>query len=166
MPAFYEHNHAVVEHRINLQLLKQLNDLDSVDSISGSRSGGGRASRGPVLERNEDHPAKWLLRNTIFLCCCRSLVTTIIKIIYFTFNHLIMAIFHSLINTIFVYIPVANKINLSEMLSSVTKDEFLIYHPCHKMTMSPMLKMQCFFYPLNALDLQFAPIFCHQVWSH
>ncbi|MDP8906839.1 MAG: hypothetical protein M3M88_04900 [Thermoproteota archaeon] len=58
VPAFYEHNHAVVEHRINLQLLKQLNDLDSVDSISGSRSGGGRSSRGPVLERDDDHPAK------------------------------------------------------------------------------------------------------------
>ena len=58
VPAFYEHNHAVVEHRINLQLLKQLNDLDSVDSISGSRSGGGRASRGPVLERDDDYPAK------------------------------------------------------------------------------------------------------------
>ncbi len=58
VPAFYEHNHAVVEHRINLQLLKQLNDIDSVDSISGSRSGGGRASRGPVLERDDDYPAK------------------------------------------------------------------------------------------------------------
>lgn len=58
VPAFYDHNHAVVEHRINLQLLKQLNDLDSVDSISGSRSGGGRASRGPVLERDDDYPAK------------------------------------------------------------------------------------------------------------
>ena len=58
VPAFYEHNHAVVEHRVNLQLLKQLNDLDSVDTISGSRSGGGRASRGPVLERDDDYPAK------------------------------------------------------------------------------------------------------------
>ena len=58
VPGFYEHNHAVVEHRINLQLLKQLNDLDTVDSISGSRSGGGRASRGPVLERDDDYPAK------------------------------------------------------------------------------------------------------------
>jgi hypothetical protein len=58
VPAFYDHNHAVVEHRINLQLLKQLNDLDTVDTISGSRSGGGRASRGPVLERDDDYPAK------------------------------------------------------------------------------------------------------------
>ncbi len=58
VPAFYEHNHAVVEHRINLQLLKQLNDLDSVESISGSQSGGGRASRGPEIERDGDYPAK------------------------------------------------------------------------------------------------------------
>jgi hypothetical protein len=58
VPAFYDHNHAVVEHRVNLQLLKQLNDLDTVDSISGSRAGGGRASRGPVLERDDEYPAK------------------------------------------------------------------------------------------------------------
>ncbi len=58
VPAFYEHNHAVIEHRVNLQLLKQLNDLGSVESISGSRSGGGRASRGPVLERDDEYPAK------------------------------------------------------------------------------------------------------------
>jgi len=54
VPAFHEDTHAVVEHRINLQLLEQLSNVKDVEKINGSHAGGGRASRGPVLERDDD----------------------------------------------------------------------------------------------------------------
>jgi hypothetical protein len=55
IPAFYsDGTHAVIEHRITLQILENISKLNAVNNISGSYSGGGRASRGPTLERDAD----------------------------------------------------------------------------------------------------------------
>jgi hypothetical protein len=55
IPAFYsDGTHAVIEHRITLQILENISKLNAVDNISGSYAGGGRASRGPTLERDVD----------------------------------------------------------------------------------------------------------------
>lgn len=52
MPAFYDNGtHIVVAHKINFDLLKMINDIDFVEAIRGTYSGGGIASIGPVYDR-------------------------------------------------------------------------------------------------------------------
>jgi hypothetical protein len=52
VPAFYDSGtHIVVAHRIGFELLKEINDLDYVESIRGTYSGSGIASIGPVYDR-------------------------------------------------------------------------------------------------------------------
>lgn len=51
-PAFYDSGtHIVVAHRINFDLLKMINDIDVVEAIKGTYSGGGLASIGPTYGR-------------------------------------------------------------------------------------------------------------------
>jgi hypothetical protein len=51
-PAFYDSGtHVVVAHRINFELLKMINDIDFVETIKGTYSGGGMVSIGPTYER-------------------------------------------------------------------------------------------------------------------
>lgn len=51
-PAFYDSGtHIVVAHKISFELLKEVNDIDWVESIRGIYSGSGIASIGPVYER-------------------------------------------------------------------------------------------------------------------
>lgn len=56
VPAFHKDedfgNHAAIEHRVNFETLKYLSNFDAIVKIVGSRSGGGRASIGPRLERD------------------------------------------------------------------------------------------------------------------
>ena len=52
VPAFYDSGtHIVVAHKIGFELLKEINDMDFVESIRGTYSGSGIASIGPVYER-------------------------------------------------------------------------------------------------------------------
>jgi hypothetical protein len=52
VPAFYDSGtHVVVAHRINFEMLKMINDIDVVEAIKGTYSGGGLASIGPTYER-------------------------------------------------------------------------------------------------------------------
>jgi hypothetical protein len=57
VPAFHKDEkyggHAAVEHRVNFQTLTYLSNIHDIEYIRGSRSGGGRASIGPQLERDE-----------------------------------------------------------------------------------------------------------------
>lgn len=46
--------HAAIEHRVNFKTLKYLSNFNDVVEIAGSRSGGGRASIGPRLERDRE----------------------------------------------------------------------------------------------------------------
>jgi hypothetical protein len=51
-PAFYDSGtHVVVAHKINFELLKMINDIDFVEMIKGTFSGGGMASIGPTYDR-------------------------------------------------------------------------------------------------------------------
>jgi hypothetical protein len=51
-PAFYDSGtHIVVAHKINFELLKMINDIDVVEAIKGTYSGGGLASIGPTYDR-------------------------------------------------------------------------------------------------------------------
>lgn len=43
--------HIVVAHKINFELLKMINDIDVVEAIKGTYSGGGLASIGPTYDR-------------------------------------------------------------------------------------------------------------------
>ena len=58
LPGFHKDEkyggHAAVEHRVNFKTLSYLSNMDDVEFIKGSRAGGGRASIGPRLERDED----------------------------------------------------------------------------------------------------------------
>ena len=50
--AFYDSGtHIVVVHRINFEILKMVNDIDFVEAIKGTYSGGALASIGPTHER-------------------------------------------------------------------------------------------------------------------
>jgi hypothetical protein len=52
VPAFYDSGtHIVVAHKIGFELLKEINDIDFVESIKGTYSGSGIASIGPVYDR-------------------------------------------------------------------------------------------------------------------
>ena len=52
VPAFYDSGtHIVVAHKIGFELLKEINDMDFVESIRGTYSGSGIAYIGPVYER-------------------------------------------------------------------------------------------------------------------
>ncbi len=46
--------HAAIEHRVNFETLLYLNNMNDVFTVHGSRSGGGRASIGPRLDRTEE----------------------------------------------------------------------------------------------------------------
>ena len=51
VPAFYDGGtHIVVAHRINFDMLKMINDIETVERIRGTYSGGGMASIGPVYD--------------------------------------------------------------------------------------------------------------------
>jgi hypothetical protein len=50
-PAFYDGGtHIVVAHKINFDMLKMINDIETVERIRGTYAGGGMASIGPVYE--------------------------------------------------------------------------------------------------------------------
>ena len=52
-PAFYDGGtHIVVAHKINLDMLKMINDIEFVERIRDTYAGGGMASIGPVYERD------------------------------------------------------------------------------------------------------------------
>lgn len=57
VPAFHQDEkyggHAAVEHRVNFKTLTYLNNMNDISYIRGSRAGGGRASIGPQLDRDE-----------------------------------------------------------------------------------------------------------------
>lgn len=57
VPAFHQGEkyggHAAVEHRVNFKTLTYLSNMKDVVVIRGSRSGPGRSSIGPRLERDE-----------------------------------------------------------------------------------------------------------------
>jgi hypothetical protein len=54
VPAFYDSGtHIVVAHKIGFELLKEINDMDFVESIKGTYSGSGIASIGPVYDRSQ-----------------------------------------------------------------------------------------------------------------
>ena len=57
VPGFHKNEkyggHAAIEHRVNFKTLSYLNNIDDVEFIRGSRAGGGRASIGPQLDRDE-----------------------------------------------------------------------------------------------------------------
>ncbi len=57
VPAFHQDEkyggHAAVEHRVNFKTLTYLNSMNDISYIRGSRAGGGRASIGPQLDRDE-----------------------------------------------------------------------------------------------------------------
>ena len=57
VPGFHKNEkyggHAAIEHRVNFKTLSYLNNIDDVEFIRGSRAGGGRASIGPRLDRDE-----------------------------------------------------------------------------------------------------------------
>ncbi|MGB8032202.1 MAG: hypothetical protein WCF03_00060 [Nitrososphaeraceae archaeon] len=51
VPAFYDGGtHIVVAHRIDFDMLKMINDIETVERIRGTYSGGGMASIGPVYD--------------------------------------------------------------------------------------------------------------------
>jgi hypothetical protein len=51
VPAFYdEGTHIVVAHKVDLDVLKMINDIETVERIRGTYAGGGLASIGPVYE--------------------------------------------------------------------------------------------------------------------
>jgi hypothetical protein len=51
VPAFYDGGtHIVVAHKINFDMLKMINDIETVERIRGTYSGGGMASIGPVYD--------------------------------------------------------------------------------------------------------------------
>jgi hypothetical protein len=51
VPAFYDGGtHIVVAHKVNLDMLKMINDIETVERIRGTYAGGGMASIGPVYE--------------------------------------------------------------------------------------------------------------------
>jgi hypothetical protein len=51
VPAFYDGGtHIVVAHKINFDMLKMINDIEFVERIRGTYTGGGLASIGPVYE--------------------------------------------------------------------------------------------------------------------
>lgn len=51
VPAFYDGGtHIVVAHKVNLDVLKMINDIETVERIRGTYAGGGMASIGPVYE--------------------------------------------------------------------------------------------------------------------
>ena len=51
VPSFYDAGtHIVVAHKINFDMLKMINDIEFVERIRGTYSGGGLASIGPVYE--------------------------------------------------------------------------------------------------------------------
>jgi hypothetical protein len=51
VPAFYdEGTHIVVAHKVNLDVLKMINDIETVERIRGTYAGGGLASIGPVYD--------------------------------------------------------------------------------------------------------------------
>jgi hypothetical protein len=51
VPAFYDGGtHIVVAHKVNLDVLKMINDIETVERIRGTYAGGGLASIGPVYE--------------------------------------------------------------------------------------------------------------------
>ena len=53
MPAFYDDGtHIVVAHRLSFDMLKMINDIDFVEEVKGTYSGGGMASIGPVYDRS------------------------------------------------------------------------------------------------------------------
>lgn len=57
VPGFHQREkyggHAAIEHRVNFKTLVYLSNLDDVEFIMGSRSGPGRSSIGPRMERDE-----------------------------------------------------------------------------------------------------------------
>jgi hypothetical protein len=57
VPAFHQDEkyggHAAIEHRVNFKTLTYLNNMNDISYIRGSRAGGGRASIGPQLDRDE-----------------------------------------------------------------------------------------------------------------
>lgn len=51
VPAFYdEGTHIVVAHKVDLDVLKMINDIETVERIRGTYAGGGLASIGPVYD--------------------------------------------------------------------------------------------------------------------
>jgi hypothetical protein len=51
VPAFYDGGtHVVVAHKIDFDMLKMINDIETVERIRGTYAGGGMASIGPVYE--------------------------------------------------------------------------------------------------------------------
>ena len=51
VPAFYDGGtHIVVAHKVDLDVLKMINDIETVERIRGTYAGGGLASIGPVYE--------------------------------------------------------------------------------------------------------------------
>ena len=51
VPAFYDGGtHIVVAHKINFDMLKMINDIETVERIRGTYSGSGMASIGPVYD--------------------------------------------------------------------------------------------------------------------
>jgi hypothetical protein len=51
VPAFYDGGtHIVVAHRVDLDVLKMINDIETVERVRGTYAGGGLASIGPVYE--------------------------------------------------------------------------------------------------------------------
>ena len=51
VPAFYDDGtHIVVAHKVNFDMLKMINDIETVERIRGTYTGGGMASIGPVYE--------------------------------------------------------------------------------------------------------------------
>jgi hypothetical protein len=51
VPAFYDGGtHIVVAHKVDLDVLKMINDIETVERIRGTYAGGGMASIGPVYE--------------------------------------------------------------------------------------------------------------------
>ena len=51
VPAFYDGGtHVVVAHKIDFDILKMINDTETVERIRGTYAGGGMASIGPVYE--------------------------------------------------------------------------------------------------------------------
>jgi hypothetical protein len=50
-PAFYDNGtHLVVAHKLDFDMLKMINDIDFVERIRGTYSGGGMASLGPTYD--------------------------------------------------------------------------------------------------------------------
>ncbi|MBV9178759.1 MAG: hypothetical protein JO297_17170 [Nitrososphaeraceae archaeon] len=51
VPAFYDQGtHIVVAHKVDLDVLKMINDIETVERIRGTYAGGGLASIGPVYD--------------------------------------------------------------------------------------------------------------------